>query len=82
MFVKDLIEKLQKCDPDAIVVCSSDNFELNSARVEAERIHERYGKKFMENFRDAFDYTDYSTEVIRYGKEGEEGSIKIVSITE
>jgi hypothetical protein len=64
MKVKDLIEKLQGCDPEAVVLVRSSNFELGGSEVEAKYVHEsKEGSLSQKQCVDAFDYTRYSTPV-------------------
>ncbi len=64
MKVKEMIEKLQQCDPEATVITSSHNFELNNADVAVTCVHQYdTGKKVTRTFTDAFDHDDYDKEV-------------------
>ncbi len=64
MKVKEIIEKLQQCDPEATVITSSSNFELRNADIEVTCVHQYdTGKKEIRTFTDAFDYEDYDTEI-------------------
>jgi len=63
MKVHELIEKLQECDPDATVIRTSDNFELNGANIKASGVYNtKTGSKNLKHFTDAFDYTQYTKE--------------------
>lgn len=55
--------ELADCNPDAEVIIKSPNFELGGANVSATCInHWPYGKKQIQQFRDAFDGGSYSAE--------------------
>jgi hypothetical protein len=77
MFVEDLIEKLKKLDPKAIVVVTTDNFEQGHAEKRAKYIREFNGEFKNETFRDAFDGDTYSSEVVRYDEKGKTKFVKI-----
>lgn len=78
MTIEKLIEKLQKCDKNAIVIVSSSNFELKGAVIELSQIHKsNKGNKRSETFRDAFDYGLYShTTFSTFG-----GKLKVVALS-
>ena len=62
--VKDIIELLSKYPPDTIVIRKSDNFEQGGSYVDMRGSVSLYrAKKKKENFRDAFDYETYQSEV-------------------
>lgn len=64
MKVKHLIEKLLKTDPEAEVIITSSNFELNGADVPLGGLIESdKGSKKERTFRDAFDGEIYSKEI-------------------
>ena len=64
MKVKDLIEQLKGQDPEATVILTSSNFELNGADVPLGGIFgSETGNKKVKTFRDAFDGESYETEV-------------------
>lgn len=64
MTVEDLIEKLKKEDPKAVVLLASSNFELNNSDVELTHVwHSKTGKEETKTFRDAFDGDTYNTKV-------------------
>lgn len=63
MKVKDLIEKLQKADPEATVIIKSSNFELKGAEVPVSSVYgTKTGSKKIEGFVDYFDGESYSKE--------------------
>ena len=64
MKVKDLIKQLGKLNPEATVIVTSDNFELNYSKIAATYAIESYeGSKEMGTFRDAFDGENYNAEI-------------------
>jgi len=77
MKVKELIEKLKGQDPEATVIITSSNFELNGADVPLSGvIGGESGSKHMKTFRDAFDNETYEKEVWSpYG-----GQEKVISL--
>jgi len=79
MKVKELIDKLQKLDQNAIVVVTTDNFEQGHSKKQARGVHEFKGDIVRENFRDAFDGGSYTSEVVRW--DDEKGKIKFIQIT-
>lgn len=61
---KELISKLQKLDPEAEVVVTSNNFELQHEVVSLQGVTEyKTARKVKKQFRDAFDGYAYLTEV-------------------
>ena len=78
MKVKDMIEHLQKLNPESEVVLTSNNFELTGALVSLNSVHQYdTGSKEKRRFRDAFDGTEYEEEV--YSTRG--GSLPVVFLT-
>jgi len=77
MKVKELIEKLRGQDPEATVIITSSNFELNGADVPLSGIiGGEAGSKEIRTFRDAFDGETYEKEVWSpYG-----GNEKVISL--
>jgi len=75
--VKDVIKKLQKMDPEAIFVTTTDNFEMGHSTVPAHGISEFSGELVKESFRDAFDGGSYSADVIRHSDKGKSKFVKI-----
>ena len=75
--VEDLIAKLKTMPKNAIVVTSSDNFEMNNAIVPARYISNFKGELVTERFRDAFDGDHYTAEVVKRRDKGEEVFIQI-----
>lgn len=64
MTAKDMIEQLQKLNPESEVVLTSNNFELNGALVSLNSVHQYdTGSKEKRRFRDDFDGTEYEEEV-------------------
>lgn len=64
MKVKDLIEKLEKVDPEAEVITSSSNFELKFSKVSVSNVMQfETGKKEKRGFFDAFDGESYEREI-------------------
>ncbi len=64
MKVKDAIKQLKKLDPEAVILVTSSNFELNGAEVPLSYLHSyKTGTKQMRTFRDAFDGETYQKEV-------------------
>ena len=63
MKVKELISELEKLNPDAEVITTSSNFELNGAMISAKSVRQyNEGSKSIETFRDAFDGGSYNKE--------------------
>ena len=62
--VKEMIEKLSKLDPNAILVNSSNNFEKKGATVPITSLYEFDGKIEKRKFRDAFDGEIYESDVV------------------
>ena len=64
--VKNLILKLQEVEnQDAIISVTSNNFELNGAKIPASGVRLFRGSIEKDNFLDAFDGGDYSATVIK-----------------
>lgn len=63
MTAKQLIDILRKYPADTPLITSSDNFELNGARVDMRTPYEVKVKHVSRQFRDAFDGESYSKEV-------------------
>lgn len=81
MTVADLIRKLQSLPMDAIVVHTSDNFELNDATVEYDgHMYECELMKESQQFRDAFDGGTYSKEVFTHVPIQSDNKRKIVDL--
>jgi arylsulfatase A-like enzyme len=78
MKVKELIKKLKALDQNAIVVVTTDNFEMGNNNIPARGVYEFAGKIVKEGFRDAFDGGSYSADVVRHD---EKGKTKFVQIT-
>lgn len=78
MTVAEYITYLSKLPQDAIVVASSDNFELNGAIVEVRAPYEVELKREIRTFRDAFDYGTYSVEVFTTPLKEEDKTITCV----
>jgi hypothetical protein len=58
---KELIKKLQAEDPEAEVIVTSDNFELNNSQISLENVNSyNTGSTKIRGFRDAFDGEGYS----------------------
>lgn len=78
MKVKQLIKRLQSCDPDSVVLVTSSNFELNNAGIPVNFVTEtKEGSKTKRHFRDAFDGESYTKEVwSSYG-----GKLKVVHLS-
>lgn len=66
MNVGELIKKLQTFPKNAIVVTTSDNFEMNNATVELKSVYSFKGEIVEKRFRDAFDGGSYTSKVIRH----------------
>jgi len=63
MKVHELIKELKNCNPNATVIRTSSNFELNGASIEAKGVYKsNTGEKCIKNCVDAFDYTPYTVE--------------------
>ncbi len=62
--VGQLKEFLSKFDDDANVITLSHNFEMQGSMVDA-KVSEGQYSEHMENFRDSFDGTRYSSKVYR-----------------
>ena len=78
MKVKDLIEKLNGMDPEAIVITKSDNFEMNGADVPLSMANQyETGSMRAEKFRDAFDGCSYTS--VTYSIFG--GDLKVVHLS-
>jgi len=78
MKVKDLIEKLNGMDPEAMVITKSDNFEMNGADVPLSGANQyETGSTRVENFRDAFDGCSYTS--VTYSIFG--GDLKVVYLS-
>lgn len=64
MNVQELIKKLEALDPNAEVIITSSNFELNGANVTLDWVSQyNTGKAKQERFRDAFDGDHYTKKV-------------------
>lgn len=64
MTVKELIEELKTCNPDAIVVNRSDIWELNGSIVRVSYVlKSSAGSSEMAKFKDPFDDTYYDFEI-------------------
>lgn len=75
---KELVLKLLLLDPEAEIITSSDNFELNNATVAVNYIHfYENGSIQTRTFRDAFDGESYSK--ITYSILG--GNIPVILIS-
>ena len=76
--VEELIKKLQKCDPKAIVVKTTDNFEQGHNEVLASRVDEFKGGMIEQTFRDAFDDGAYFVTIVKrkFDNDKEEKGIK------
>lgn len=74
--VKELIEKLQKVDQNAIVIKTSNNFELRCADVKVNDILETTGEFVNRKFQDSFDGETYNGKVFIRG----EGNVKVVTL--
>ena len=66
MTVEQLIAKLQKCDPKAIVAKTTDNFEQGNNDVPATGVYAFKGNIVEQIFRDAFDGENYFSKVIMH----------------
>jgi hypothetical protein len=78
MKVKDLIEKLNGMDPEAIVITKSDNFEMKGADVPLSMASQyETGSMRAEKFRDAFDGCSYTS--VTYSIFG--GDLKVVYLS-
>ncbi len=77
MNVTELITRLQKLDPNTIVVVTTDNFEQGHQEIEAKHVYEYNGDRVRESFTDAFDGGSYTKEVIRFNPAGSLRYVKI-----
>jgi len=75
---KELAEELLK-HPNDIVCSVSDNFELRGSKVPKTSVylHRFKGNITEESFTDAFDYTDYSTDVVEFDNKGKKNFVQI-----
>jgi len=79
MTVGELVEKLLKIEnQETLVVVTSSNFELRDSRIPASMIHQFKGQIKKEGFRDAFDGTDYSTDVVQRNDDGKTDFLEII----
>jgi len=76
MKAKELAEKLMK-NPEAEVVITSDNFELNGATIPVTNVYPFNGKLESKTFTDAFDHEDYNTDVIIWDSKADTIFLKI-----
>lgn len=64
MKVKELMKKLEMFDPEAEVLVSSKNFELNRTNVAVSLIYQSMeGSKQVKTFVNAFDHETYEKEI-------------------
>ena len=78
MKVKDLIKKLKTMDPNAIVITTSDNYELKGSSIEVTSAYQSdEGSSRKKGFYDDFDGGSYDKTV--YSTVG--GKMKIVRIS-
>lgn len=60
MRVRELIEQLQECDPEAVVITHSTNPELGHYYIEADNVYETDEAEESEKyFNDMMDFTPY-----------------------
>ena len=76
MKAKELAEKLMK-NPEAEVVITSDNFELNGATIPVTNVYPFNGEMESRTFTDAFDYESYNTDVIIWDTKADTVFLKI-----
>jgi len=76
MKAKELAEKLMK-NPEAEVVITSDNFELNGATIPVSSVFPFNGKMESKSFRDAFDGGTYNSNVITWDTKSDTVFLKI-----
>jgi hypothetical protein len=69
MKAKDLAKKLME-NPEAEVIVTSDNFELNGNMIPVSSVHPYKGRIESKQFRDAFDYEYYNTNVFVWDENG------------
>ena len=82
MTVEQLIAKLQKCDPKAIVAKTTDNFEQGNNDVPATGVYAFKGKIVEQTFRDAFDGGTYFSKVVMHSfNEENKEAINFVKIS-
>jgi hypothetical protein len=74
--VKDLIAKLQKENPEAIIASTSSNFEKKGATEPSSGYYKFKGDFKEETFVDGFDYESYNSTVIRHNDQGEHEFLK------
>jgi len=69
---KDLAKELLK-NPNDIIVVSSDNFEMNNAKIPLTSVYLGRHKAIIvkQSFRDAFDGGSYSSDVVKLRKDGD-----------
>ncbi|SFB03201.1 hypothetical protein SAMN05216312_10378 [Cohnella sp. OV330] len=73
--VKKMRAILSRFDDDAVIITTSDNFELESSMVNA-NVHEIHCRKVKREFKDAFDGEWYNKDVYVY----DEAGIKAIKI--
>jgi len=77
MKVKELVKHLLEVDQEATVIGPNSNFEQGHVDIELKYIWESHtGKKKVEHFTDAFDYTNYTKETWSCN-DGKESVVKI-----
>lgn len=82
MKVKEMLKLLKKEDPEAVVLKQTDNtMEMGQEDVEVTRIHASLGVKKKKSCTDAFDGTNYNTDIWQFlGAENDEQAVPTVKI--
>ncbi len=77
MKAKDLIKELEKVNPEATVVVTTDNFEQGHSTIKASHLYKFKGELKDKPFKDAFDGGEYTSEVAEYDEKGKDDFIQI-----
>ena len=76
MKAKELAKLLME-NPEAEVIITSDNFELNHSLIPVSRVHPLKGRIDSKQFMDAFDYEYYHTDVFVWDEKSNQIFLKI-----
>lgn len=80
MLAKELAEELLKNPDMPVIVQTSNTMEQGQSKVDLKYIRTGHYKKENRCFRDAFDYTNYTSEVWSYAKESDKSAVLCVVI--